>query len=237
MPSFRNQTQNQVKQGSELLCGDGPRFEAAGRATAGWDADTLIRAYDELPVDPYLPGGATYRQRRFGRFRYAGDGQRLEQLGPAPFVQAPDINAVAGGIERHFEALTPAMRDSLVLDQLLRELVKRLPACPSWRVYVHQIRVSCAETPIHPAPEGVHCDGHDFIALVAIDRYNITGGSNRVFDKNMNLLLETTLTRRFDYLLLDDRRTYHGVSAISGLNGRPGHRDMLVVDFNREEAS
>lgn len=223
---------------SLLMPVHGRAFETELRARAGtdWDIDAVLASYASLPVDQYLPAGATYRRRRFGRFLYAADGSRLAVLPHLAFEQSAEVNSVAGGFKRYFETLDPAVRDACALDLLLRGLIGRLPPLwPLWRVYVHQIRVVSEGLPVAPAPEGIHCDGHDFIAIVALARHNISGGRNSVYDRDRQLLLETTLNERFDLLLLDDRRTLHGVSPVQSPSGQSGYRDMLIIDFNQGE--
>lgn len=200
------------------------------------EIEKLLESYNRLPADRYLSPERPYRYRRFGRFLYAGAGTRLRTLPNAPFTQSAEYNPVAGGIARHFEPLSREVLQSRFLDALIGHLIRCLPVvAASWRINVHQFRVVSLGGPVSPAPEGVHRDGHAFIALVAIERANISGGNNSVFDQNMKLLRTVNLHSRFDYLLLDDHRLYHGVSPVVSRERSRGYRDMLIIDFNFED--
>jgi hypothetical protein len=200
------------------------------------EIEKFVQSYHDLPADRYMSSERPYRYRRFGQFLYAGDGARVRTLPNAPFTQSAQYNRLAERVVRYFEPLSPDVRRSRFLDAIIGQLIGFLPVnMPSWRINVHQFRVVSSGEPVSPAPEGVHRDGHAFIALVTVDRVNISGGSNSVFDRNMNLLSRVDLFHRFDYLLLDDHRSYHGVSPVISLPDSLGYRDMLVIDFNFEE--
>ena len=202
------------------------------------DGTAFFSSFGDLPVDPYFPKEISgRRRRRFGSFAVSDEGNEITPLPHSPFFQSLKLNSVAGGIQRNFSPLDPTVRDSSVLHSLLRLLVMQLDEPQvSWEVNVHQVRSEATGGPTLPAPEGIHRDGHDFLAIVGINRLGIVGGENRVFDERKKLILETTLLEPFDLILIDDRRTYHSVSPIHSPSQQIGYRDIFILDFNRVSA-
>lgn len=216
-------------------------YARAGLSThaAAWQA--LRASWADLPRDIYLPDGASYRYRRFGRFRLDLRDGTLHDLPDAPFFQAADVNHLNGGFDRHFAPLAPATRGNRALQRLIRfhaDALRRVrPELPGWKVYVHQIRiVASADQCGKPAPEGLHQDGHHYVAQVLIDRVNVAGAESQVRDANGALLLGRTLLRPLDSLLVNDRSVFHEVTELHCVDpGAPAWRDMLLIDFNPHE--
>lgn len=193
------------------------------------------QSFDELIRDPYFPTGQGIRRRRLSRFSYQSETNQLQREPAAPFIQAKAYNHLLGGRPRYFEPLSPAIESCFILDLILKRLIQMLPSPHSnWHINVHQIRVCPEETIAYPAPEGIHQDGHDFIAMLMIQRLNIAGGENQVFDMQKRLVLQTTLVNGFDGLLLNDQLTFHGVSGIRKKAAGAAYRDMLIIDFNQK---
>lgn len=191
-------------------------------------------SWEDLPVDRYLPDVGDYRRRRYGRF--AGVERMTEQSG-ATFCQTSEVNALNGGVPRDFPPLSAELtRPGGVLRSLVRELADLLPG-PFDRdrggVGVHQVRITAGRGGRGlPTPEGVHEDGHHFVAQVFLGRHGVAGGVSRIYDRERRPLLATTLTEPFEALVIDDRRVYHSVDPIEPAAGYDrGGRDMLLVDF------
>ena len=202
------------------------------------DGNTFFSSFGDLPFDAYYPkeiGGL--RRRRFGSFAVCDEGNEITPLPHSPFFQSLELNPVAGGIQREFFPLDASVRNSSLLRGLLRFLVMQIgKSLVNWKVNVHQIRSEATVEPSLPAPEGIHRDGHDYVAIVGVNRSGIVGGENSVFDEGKRLILETTLLEPFDLILIDDRRTYHSVSPIRSRSQQIGYRDILILDFNRVSA-
>jgi hypothetical protein len=67
-----------------------------------------------------------------------------------------------------------------------------------------------------------------------MDRRAVTGGESRIYSLDRERLFSTYLTETLDALFLDDRRVLHSVSPISADDSaRGGHRDMLLIDYDR----
>jgi hypothetical protein len=108
-----------------------------------------------------------------------------------------------------------------------------LPDQP-WLVLVHQVRITAeAKAFAAPAPEGIHRDGHKFLALHLIARINIGGGESAVYDGSGRMLHQCVLEDPLDTLYLHDECVMHGVTPISSFDGQHAAvRDMLIIDFD-----
>jgi hypothetical protein len=83
-----------------------------------------------------------------------------------------------------------------------------------------------------PTPEGAHRDGVDFVAIVFIDRQNVSGGETRVFEADGPNGVRFTLDEPWSALLLDDARVVHETTPIQPIDpSRPAHRDTLVLTY------
>ncbi|MEV4441411.1 2OG-Fe dioxygenase family protein [Streptomyces sp. NPDC049577] len=215
--------------GPELLAGALGRLpgEAVAEFTESWN---------DLPADAHLGTATPYRFRRYGRFRLRGE--ELEPLPHTAFFQGKDVNKVNGGVDRMFAPLAGAVAAGPALHTVIRTLRDHLPGPRAGidTCGVHQIRVTASEgLDGHPAPEGVHQDGHWYVAQVLIGRRDVRGAESCLYDLRRQPLYRTCLTAPLETIVLDDRRVLHGVSPVRpAVGARTGTRDMLLVDFFRE---
>jgi hypothetical protein len=92
--------------------------------------------------------------------------------------------------------------------------------------------VATADEPGKPTPEGIHCDGFDFVTFHVVDRVNVTGGENIVYAKDETPLLRRTLLDPWDSILADDSRVLHYTTEVRPCDGEVGHRDMLLMSYH-----
>jgi hypothetical protein len=197
------------------------------------DVAEFVGSWDALPYDPYTLSSGSSRRRRYGRCAVLEEG--IKVLPPAPFVQSNEVNPIFGGIERRFADLDPAFGASPVLAALVRLLCQCIPPMPDPMAYlnlgIHQIRVQASATADGlPTPEGIHQDGHRYVAQVFIVRDGVDGGRSTFYENGV-AVYQTYLSQPFECLLVDDRRMHHGVSAITPAGAGMGWRDMLLLDF------
>ncbi|MFD7236275.1 2OG-Fe dioxygenase family protein [Streptomyces syringium] len=190
-------------------------------------------SWHDLPADAHLGTDTPYRFRRYGSFRLLPD--RLEKLPHTAFFQDRAVNKVNGGVDRLFAPLDDSVASGAALRTVVRTLFDRLPG-PRTGIDtcgVHQIRVTATEDAEgHPAPEGVHQDGHSYVAQVLIRREDIEGAESSLYDLGRRRIHHALLTSPLETIVLDDRRVLHGVSPVRPAPGaRTGVRDMLLVDF------
>ncbi|MFC5721423.1 2OG-Fe dioxygenase family protein [Streptomyces gamaensis] len=212
--------------------GPEPLASALAALPAG-AVEEFTASWDGLPADTHLGTDTPYRFRRYGTFRLREG--LLERLPHSAFFQDKAVNKVNGGVPRMFAPLTDTVARSAALRTLVRALHGRLPG-PRTDIDtcgVHQIRVTAtASAEGLPAPEGVHQDGHAYVAQVLIRRQDVTGAESRLYDPARRLLHRTVLTTPLEAIVLDDRRVLHDVSPVRAAPGAVvGVRDMLLVDF------
>ena len=216
-----------VRHGPELL----------RRALAGC-ADTEVTAFlaswDGLEPDAYLHDGGAYRRRRLSTFRVV-DG-RLHRLPHTPFFQSTEVNRANGGVLRMFAPLDGPVATGEPLRALVLALLDQLPAGfdrSAAGCGVHQIRITATrDEQGQPTPEGMHRDGHHYVAQVLIRRSDVVGAESTLYDADGSLAHRTLLVEPFECIVLDDRRMLHSVSPITVAPDREvGVRDMMLVDF------
>lgn len=193
--------------------------------------------FEDLPPDTYMNDGGTYRLRRFGRFVYTRDDDRLEVQPHAPYSQPKYFNPLNGGGDRHFAPLT----NGIVKNQVLQRVLKLLGAAYSaledqqrWRIntYFNRI-VARPEEAGKPVPEGKHRDGVKFSCLFMANHINFTGGDTTLFDLlTHDIVFEGRLNASGDIMVFRDDTVLHDTTAIQPEDSaRPGYRDVLVIEF------
>lgn len=233
-----------------------PTLTAQGYAVAGaqWvqslcqagpgELATLARAWDDMPLDPYLKDGGRYRSRRHGSFIV--DGEHCEAVAPRAHFQSTHYNALHGGMERWFAPIEPQTAAWPGWSRLLvglGALFSQVRPSRPWFVEAHQFRIDASEGIGRPTPEGAHRDGVDFVALILIARNQVRGGETRVFAAHRPDGLRFTLSEPFSIMLLDDERVIHESTPIQPIDpihaesgpeaASSGYRDTLVLTFRR----
>ncbi len=209
---------------------------AEARAALGVDTaglDELRASWEELPRDAFLRDGGNYRARRHSCFVQSPGAGALEAVPHRAHWQPTAYNALHGGLERWFEAITPAVAESAAWRGLviaLGEVFAGVRPVERWYVEAHQFRIDTANGLGRPTPEGAHRDGVDFVALVLAGRRDIEGGETRVFEAGGSTGVRFTMREPWSMLLLDDARVIHETTPIRSRDRR-GVRDTLVLTY------
>ena len=199
--------------------------------------------YADLPADEYLPGGASYRFRRYGRFRFSPVSGALSRLPHEDYFQSAAINRVTGGYARKFAPLLDGIFANPFLQALIRFDFAQFPLDPDqmtgdWEVHAHLIRVAArAGQPGHPTPEGIHRDGAAFVTVHLAELVNADGGDVSIYDDDRKLLTTFRLERELDSYLFHDAALWHAVAPIRPVD--PAHaalRSILTFDFHHRPA-
>lgn len=202
----------------------------------------LTDDWNHLETDQYMSDGGRYRLRRYGRFYFVPATSELKRLPHATVFQASYVNNFAGGIHRNFAPL----RESTFVNPFLHALIRfdfsnfevPDPAMLSdpWEIWIHQLRIEThGKDEAKPAPEGIHHDGHDYIAMHMVKRDNVDGGLSTLYDNDKEPLLTCMLEQPLDTIYADDHRVMHAVAPIRPLSQeRPAQRDMLIIDFDHK---
>jgi hypothetical protein len=193
--------------------------------------DALKPSWDDLQPDLYLRDSGSYRRRRHSCFLV--DADNVVQAPHRAHWQSRDYNALHGGMQRWFEPITPAVVSQPAWGRLLQALgdqFAQLKPVQPWYVEAHQFRIDTSDGIGRPTPEGAHRDGVDFVAVLIVDRFGISGGETRVFDAAGPNGQRFTLAEPWSMLVLDDTRVIHESTPIQPLDAG-GHRDTLVLTY------
>ena len=95
-------------------------------------------------------------------------------------------------------------------------------------IKIHQIRVCIDGTNNEIVPEGIHNDGYNCIGIFCVNRENITGGDNIIYDDKLKKL-HSTILNSGDFLILNDNKLFHYVEKTENIyKSMKGYRDMLI---------
>ncbi len=201
---------------------------------------SLTIDYADLPADEYLPGGARYRFRRYGRFRFSPSDGALSRLPHEDYFQKADINRVTGGIIRKFAPLLDTTFGNRFLHELIRFDFAQFPIedavqlSEDWEVQAHLIRVTAdLSEQGHPTPEGVHRDGATFVTVRLAELVNAEGGEVSIYDDDRQFLTGFRLEQVLDGYLFDDAILWHAAEPIRP--AAPAHgalRSILTFDYH-----
>jgi hypothetical protein len=195
----------------------------------------FVPGWGSLPRDPYLKDGGRYRARRHSCFVQSVERAELAQAEHRAHWQSTAYNALHGGMLRWFEPIETQLVQAAAWRELLLGLGGEFAAVrrvPQWFIEAHQFRIDTTGGVGRPTPEGAHRDGVDFVAIVFIDRQNVSGGETRVFEADGPNGVRFTLDEPWSALLLDDARVVHETTPIQPIDpSRPAHRDTLVLTY------
>jgi hypothetical protein len=223
-----------LRDGFAYLDADASRaWLTASGALADWDE--FAASWDGMQRDSYMADGGRYRRRRHALFAAPANGP-IRRQAHRPHFQTVAYNKLNGGIARWFEPMPPGVGASESLGTILgatRKLFDGLTPGRSWLIELHQFRIEArAGEAGQPTPEGLHRDGVDFVLVLLIGRTNIEQGTTTIHDFEHRELGSFTLTQPLDAALVDDRRVFHGVTAVRPVDAtKPAFRDVLVVTY------
>ena len=205
---------------------------------ADWNA--FAASWNGMALDTYMADGGRYRRRRHAVFAAAANDPAITREPHQPHYQTTEYNRLNGGIARWFDPVPDAIVGTATLRTILsacRALFDGLAPGHDWHIEIHQFRIEARPGEAgQPTPEGLHRDGVDYVLVLMIDRTNIASGTTTIHGLDKAELGSFTLTRPLDAALVNDRRVYHGVTAVQPLDpAAPAHRDVLVVTFRIAE--
>lgn len=197
-----------------------------------------------LTLDKYMADGGRYRFRRYNALKTKPGSQGFVLQPRHPYKQSAYVNTLNGGIDRYYDDLEPGFVKHTVLQKLLKKLVSIYDAVDQttegeWLIQLHPYRVRAdGGENGKPAPEGLHCDGVDFILVMMIHRENITGGETSVATADKQIVYTRTLEQTLDVAICNDRTMLHDVTEVERLlPDSPAWRDVLVVAFSRHKSN
>lgn len=195
--------------------------------------------WNDLKADNYLKGNAHFRVRRFANLYFRPHTGEVRNFPPTTYFQDKKINIYAGGIHRKIAYL----KESSLTNQYLLHLIRsdftyypegQLKQRDAWHVDIHQMRIITTSDELgEPTPEGIHHDENDFICMHLMNRINVRGGLNSIYDLDKKIIVSSLLVNPMDSIFILDPFLMHGVSPISPIDdSKPAYRDMLLIGFN-----
>lgn len=182
--------------------------------------------FNELPVDPYIKGN--YRLRRLSRFIVSRD--NLIKLPHGYLFQSKEYNPLLGDLKREFAELDDALIELDIFKNLVLAFSDSCKLHPEAEIGVHQIRTICSPDNLgNPAPEGIHQDGTDFIAIFSVDRDNIQGGETHLYTAKKEKPVFSKILNPGELLLVNDHDFFHFTTPIKPLTNSQGTRDVFVL--------
>ena len=210
----------------------GGEMRAVFGPMADWPA--FAASWDDLGLDTYMADGGRYRKRRHAAFA-ARAGEPIHRKLHQPHYQSRDYNPLNGGIARWFDPVLPEIGAGSSMTTIL---ARCLAPTRDWHIEVHQFRIEARSGESgQPTPEGMHCDGVDYVLVLLVGRRNIQSGVTSIRATDGRDLGSFTLNEPCDAAWVDDHRVMHGVTPVEPIDpAQPGFRDVLVVTFRAENA-
>ena len=232
-------TNDLVTQGYTLLVDT--KSDSSWNALLDSNHDNLISfhsSWNNLPADEFLSDGGHYRFRRYSVFNWQMTSNKLELLPHEPHFQSTYRNNMNGGINRDYEPFEKITLDNPVLSSIIQFVTQHISfkKQKQWRIQAHQFRIVANDTEAGlPTPEGIHRDGADFILIMLLNRHNIRGGVNHIYDDSKRLVFGGILENLGDAVIIDDRKVWHGVSEVyPDDESQKSYRDVLVLTFHNQ---
>lgn len=140
----------------------------------------LTPSFSALPHTQHADG--KYRLRRYSVVKHLNG--HVVEVGQRNFVQSDEINHFQGNVVRHFEPIDSDVLQSAGMDEMCNLFAESNDLPEGAEIEIHQMRVVAIHNETQVAPEGIHQDGFDHIAMIAIHRQNIVGGEIMLYADN-----------------------------------------------------
>lgn len=188
--------------------------------------EPILTSFSALPQTNHADG--QYRLRRYSVIHFV-DGEVLPS-DKHDFVQTSDINHFQGDVVRRFEAIESSVLKSLSFKTMCWHFIESNHLSNGQEIEIHQMRVATLmdETPV--APEGVHQDGFDHIAIIGIARHNVVGGEIMLYNHDHEAPFFRKVLEDGEMAMLDDHLLWHNAQPIRAINtNQEGYMDVIVL--------
>ncbi|ELV8770512.1 2OG-Fe dioxygenase family protein [Vibrio harveyi] len=188
--------------------------------------EQLSPSFEGLPRTEHADG--QYRLRRYSVVGFE-NGQVID-LNKNSFVQSSDINRFQGDVVRQFEPIEKGILSSEGFREMCALFVNANHLPEGQEIEIHQIRITAIYDETQVAPEGVHQDGFDHIALVGVGRHNIMGGDIMLYSSHNQAPFFRKVLENGEVAMLADSKLWHNAVPIrSVINDQEGHMDVFVL--------
>ena len=149
--------------------------------------ESLAESFNRLPHTDHKDG--QYRLRRYSvvevrtTFWNAKREAEVTKLEHRKFMQDATLNKHQGGMKRDFEEIEDGVIESEGMKEMCLVFKQANELVDGQELEIHQMRVTTLGDGLTPvAPEGVHQDGFDHIAMIGINRFNLSGGALLIYE-------------------------------------------------------
>lgn len=186
----------------------------------------LAPSFMHLPNTEHADG--QYRLRRYSVVKLL-DGKVVD-LKQNEFMQTDDINRFQGNVVRQFEGIETPILESEGMREMCTMFAASNQLENGQEIEIHQIRISAIFDETQVAPEGVHQDGFEHIALVGMGRHNIEGGDIMLYNSFNEAPFFRKVLASGEVAMLADNKLWHNAQPIrSVIDGQEGHMDVFVL--------
>jgi len=157
-------------------------------------------------------------------------GGNVKEINKHDFMQTGEINHFQGNIVRHFEPILSSTLNSEGMREMCELFVETNELPDGQEIEIHQMRIAAIYDETQVAPEGVHQDGFDHIAIIGIDRHNIVGGEIMLYQDSHDAPFFRKVLDNGEVAMLADRKLWHNACPIRSIeHGEEGHMDVFVL--------
>ncbi len=186
----------------------------------------LAGSFANLPRSSYLDGD--FRLRRYSHFNYAAE--TLTVLPAKAFSQGQDLNKFQGDVARVYPAIEADIFNSQAFSEMFSKFKQMAAIEDETPIEVHQMRILGKRgMATEAAPEGVHQDGFDYLAVFVIDRQNISGGEICVHPNQDQAPIFKHAFDNGEFVVLNDKRFWHSAAALQAVNDELAYMDVFVL--------
>ncbi len=198
--------------------------------------ELIKESFIRLKRDPNMEKGDDYRYRAFSVGNiFAGEISVSEHS--EVFHQSKKLNKYKGGIDRYFPLIEMDVARFVAKHIILPHVYSKIPQ-NDYHFGIHQIRIRATDVMTGlPAPEGIHQDGFNYVAVNCVDFHNVTGGNSLLVkaDQYDDVLFNQILTPN-EMIIFDDKLYAHYASPIVPLLPGEGYRDVFVTTLQEVKA-
>jgi hypothetical protein len=186
--------------------------------------ESVSYSFNGLPQTEHLDG--KYRLRRYSVIQCNGS---CVGLGENTFIQSDEYNKFQGNMTRSFEPIEPKVIESIGMLEMSCMFKDACCLPDDQKIEVHQMRIITLDEETPVSPEGVHQDGFDYICIVGITRYNVTGGHLLIYKDQGDEHFMSLALKPGEVAVINDRNLWHNASSIEPVIGKDGYMDAFIL--------
>ena len=186
----------------------------------------LKDSFNRLDKDKY------YNLERFRAFSLLNiENDKPKICGNLKFYQSLNYNKYNGNNLREYKNINSNILNDNTFKKYIKIFKEKVTIETKEKpkyIQIHQIRVNTYNDLTDLVPEGIHQDGFNMIAILVINRENINGGINNIYDESKKIIYSKKLLEG-DMVILNDNNLYHDVTNIYKKDkDKVGYRDVFV---------